>query len=249
MERYLEGSVAIVTGGSRGIGRAIAIELARRGAKVAFSYISRSDAAQETIAACAAVDGTATAFQCDVINSEQVQESVDRVVTDFGRVDILVNNAGISRDGLFVRMKDEDWNLTLATNLNGAFYFARAVTKPMMKARGGRIINISSVVGEMGNAGQASYVTSKAGLIGFTKSLAVELASRSITVNAVAPGFIETEMTDVLDDKTKEAHLSHIPLKRFGSASEVAAVVSFLSSPAAAYITGQTIRVNGGMYL
>lgn len=249
MERYLDGAVALVTGGSRGIGRAIAVELAARGAQVLFSYVSRPDAAEETVAACEAVGGRAESVQFDVAIGEQVQVAVEKIVKDRGKIDILVNNAGITRDGLFVRMKDDDWHQTLAVNLNGAFFCARAVSKPMIKARRGAIINISSVVGEMGNVGQAPYVTSKAGLIGFTKALACELAMRNITVNAVAPGFIETEMTESLEEKVREEHLSHIPLHRFGTAAEVASAVSFLASPGATYITGQTIRVNGGMYL
>ncbi len=245
----LEGQVALVTGGSRGIGRAISVRLAEQGAFVYVNYRSGEEAAKETVAACQAAGGDGQALGFDVGSSESVDEAVAQIKSEKGKIDILVNNAGISKDGLFIRMKDEDWHTTLNINLNGSFYVARAAAKLMMKARTGTIINISSVVGEMGNAGQAPYVSSKAGLIGLTKSLARELASRGITVNAITPGFIETDMTAALDEKLQEEHLKAIPLSRYGKPEEIAGAVSFLASPDAKYITGQVLGVNGGMYM
>lgn len=249
MSGILTNQVALVTGGSRGIGREVCIQLASMGAHVFVNYNARSDAANEAVAACKAVGGSAEVVGFSVADSDAVEKAIDAIKEKAGRLDILVNNAGISKDGLLVRMKDSDWADTLATNLNGAFYCGRAAAKIMMRARSGRIINMSSVTAEMGNAGQVPYVSSKAGLIGLTKAMAKELGSRGVTVNALTPGFIETEMTGKLAEETKAEYLKNIPLGRFGSAKEVAEVVGFLASPAAAYITGQVIGINGGMYM
>jgi 3-oxoacyl-[acyl-carrier protein] reductase len=216
---------------------------------VIINYSASSGAADETAALCKALGGSAEVVGFNVGDSAAVDQALDQLKEKHGKLDILVNNAGISKDGLFIRMKDSDLEETLNVNLKGAIYCARAAAKIMLKARSGRIVNISSVVGEMGNAGQASYVTSKAGLIGLTKALAKELASRNVTVNAVTPGFIETQMTEALDPKVREGHLSYIPLARYGKADEVAKLVSFLVSDDAAYITGQVIGINGGMYM
>lgn len=245
----LSGQVALVTGGSRGIGRAVCVKLASLGAEVYVNYASRADAAEETVALCVAAGGKASAIGFDVANSASVDSAVDSIKEKSGRLDILVNNAGIAKDGLFVRMKDEDWAQTLAINLSGAFYCSRAASKIMMKARSGRIINMSSVIGEMGNAGQTSYAASKAGLIGLTKSLAKELGSRSVTVNAITPGFIETDMTEGLDAGHKEELLKGIPLGRIAKPAEVAELVAFLAGSGSSYITGQVIGINGGMYM
>ena len=247
MNLSLEGKVALVTGGSRGIGRAICLELAQAGARVFVNFAANSQAAEETLALCSQESSQAIRF--DVAESQSVNAAVDAIREQAGGLDILVNNAGITSDGLLVRFKDEDWRRTLAINLDGAFFCARAAAKLMMKTRWGRIINISSVVGEMGNAGQAAYVSSKAGLIGLTKALARELAVRSITVNAVAPGFIETDMTRDLDPALRAQHANSIALGRMGEAKEVACVVAFLASNAASYVTGQVIGVNGGLYM
>ena len=247
MNLSLEGKVALVTGGSRGIGRAICLELAQAGARVFVNFAANSQAAEETLALCSQESSQAIRF--DVAESQSVNAAVDAIREKAGGLDILVNNAGITSDGLLVRFKDEDWRRTLAINLDGAFFCARAAAKLMMKTRWGRIINISSVVGEMGNAGQAAYVSSKAGLIGLTKALARELAVRSITVNAVAPGFIETDMTRDLDPALRAQHANSIALGRMGEAKEVACVVAFLASNAASYVTGQVIGVNGGLYM
>lgn len=249
MTKPLADRVAVVTGGSRGIGRAISINLASKGAKVFVNYSSNPDAAQETVKRCEEAGGEAEAIHFNVGDRESVDTAFTEIKEKAGSIDILVNNAGISKDGLFIRMKDEAWAKTLEVNLNGTFYCSRAAAKVMVKARKGRIINISSVVGEMGNVGQVPYVSSKAGVMGLTKALAKELAARSITVNAISPGFIETDMTAALDDKLKEEHLKHIPLSRYGKAEEVAGLVGYLAADEASYITGQIIGVNGGMYM
>jgi 3-oxoacyl-[acyl-carrier protein] reductase len=241
--------IALVTGASRGIGRSIATSLAKHGAFVIINFSSSPDAANETLAAIREVGGDGELMQFPVQDSAAVDKAFDEIKTKHGQLDILVNNAGISRDGLLLRMKDEDWTQTLAVNLQGAFFCGRAAAKLMLKSRWGRIINISSVVGEMGNAGQVPYVASKAGLIGMTKAMAKELASRNITVNAVAPGFIETDMTAALDEKVRAEHMKAIPVGRYGHAEEVAELVTFLCSDSAAYITGQTVGINGGMYM
>lgn len=249
MGKVLENQVAIVTGGSRGIGRAICKQLAEQGAFVYVNFTSRPDAAEETVKLCESVGGNAKAIQFDVSDSAAVDKAVDQIKTEKGRIDILVNNAGIPHDGLFMRLKDEDWQRVININLNGAFYCSRAVSRHMLKARSGRIVHITSVVGEMGNAGQAPYVSAKAALIGLTKSMAKEMAARSVTVNAVAPGFIDTDMTNNLSDELKQQYLSGIPLGRYGTGDEVASAVTFLAGPSASYITGEIIRVNGGLYM
>lgn len=244
-----ETKVAVVTGGSRGIGRAICVELAGQGYHVIVNYSSRADAAEETVALCEQAGGTASIAGFNVADSEAVAKAFEEIKAERGRVDVLVNNAGITKDGLMIRTKDEAWQSVIDVNLSGPFYCCRAVAKIMSKARTGRIINISSVVGEMGNAGQVNYVSSKAGLIGMTKTLARELAARSITVNAVTPGFVSTDMTAGLDEKVKEEHMKVIPLKRYGEAEDIASAVGFLASDKAGYITGQVLGINGGMYM
>ena len=243
-----KGKVAIVTGASRGIGRSIALALAAEGARIV-----AVDMAPEGVEALAteikAMGGEALAVQGNVTVSADTERMVDAAVEAFGRVDILVNNAGITRDGLLLRMKDEDWDAVLTVNLKGAFLCTRAASKVMTKQRYGRVINIASVVGQMGNAGQANYCASKAGLIGLTKSNARELAKRNVTVNAVAPGFIATDMTDVLPEKVKQDLTAQIPLERLGSADDIANAVVFLAMERSGYITGQVIGVNGGMYM
>ena len=239
---------ALVTGGSRGIGRAVCLALAARGMRVAVNYAGNAAAAEEVVQAClrrGAPD--AFAVQADVSDTEQARALVAAVTERWGGVDVLVNNAGITRDGLMMRMSEQDFDAVLATNLKGAFACMQAVMRPMMKQRWGRIVNLSSVVGLRGNLGQANYAASKAGLIGMSKSAAKELASRGITVNCVAPGFIETDMTAVLPESVRTALLGQIPLARLGAAEEVAAAVAFLASPEAAYITGQVLCVDGGM--
>lgn len=245
----LTDKTAIVTGGSRGIGRAIAVALAAEGAKVAVVYAGNAAAAEETLALIKEQGGNAVAMQCDVADDAAVSAMVSAVKDQFGSVDILVNNAGITRDGLLMRMKESDWQAVLDTNLTGVFHCTKAVAKLMMKQRSGAIVNITSVVGQTGNAGQANYAAAKAGMIGFTKSVAKELASRGIRVNAVAPGCIDTDMTAVLSDAVKDAMLSSIPLGRVAQPEEVAKAVVFLTSDNASYITGQVLNVDGGMVM
>ena len=241
---HLEGKVAIVTGASRGIGRAVAINLAQSGADVVVNYSGSEGAAQETVEAVQALGRKAIKIKANVVAA-----MVEEAHKEFGHIDILVNNAGITRDGLLMRMKDEDFDAVIDINLKGVYLVTKAVSKIMMKQRSGRIINMTSVVGVIGNAGQTNYAASKAGVIGFTKSCAKELASRGITVNAIAPGFINTDMTDVLPEKVKEAMVAEIPLGRMANAEEVATVATFLASDFANYITGQVINVDGGMVM
>lgn len=245
----LEGKVAFVTGGSRGIGKAIALSLAEAGADVAINYAGNVAAAEEVAAEIKKMGRRALILQGDVSKTEIAAEMMDAVVAEFGHCDILVNNAGITRDGLLMRMKEEDWDAVLNTNLKGVYNCTKAAIKYMMKQKSGKIVNISSVVGVMGNAGQANYAAAKAGCIGFTKSVAKEVASRGITVNAVAPGFIATDMTNVLPEKVVEEMAAGIPLKRAGQPVDVAKAVLFLVSDDAAYITGQTLHVDGGMVM
>ncbi len=245
----LKGKVAVVTGGSRGIGRAICERLAAAGAKVIVNYSRSSGAADEVVAVIKDRGGESEAVQFDVGNAEQVEAAFKDIISSHGAVHILVNNAGITSDSLLVRAKTEDWQRTLDVNLSGCFYCARAVAKAMMKAREGRIVNVSSVIGQTGNAGQAAYSASKAGIFGLTKSLAKELASRGVTVNAVAPGYIATEMTEGLTEDLKQGILDQIPANRIGDAVDVAEVVAFLCEPRSAYVTGQVVGVNGGMYM
>lgn len=245
----LGGKIALVTGASRGIGRAIALTLAKEGAKVAVNYAGNVEAANEVKKSIEDAGGEAIVIGADVSKSEAAEKMVEEVVQKFGGIDILVNNAGITRDGLLARMKDEDFDAVINTNLKGVFYATRAVTKIMMKARKGRVINMASVVGITGNAGQANYSAAKAGVIGFTKTVAKELAGRGITANAIAPGFIETDMTAVVPEKAKEAMLQNIPVKRAGKPEDVANAVLFLASDMAGYITGQVLNVDGGMVM
>ncbi|WP_322816480.1 3-oxoacyl-[acyl-carrier-protein] reductase [Chloroflexus sp.] len=245
----LSGRVAIVTGGSRGIGRATAERLAGSGAAVVVNYRGNAAAAEATVAAITAAGGTAIVVQGDVSQPADVEQMVKTTLERFGRIDILVNNAGITRDTLLLRMKESDFDEVIATNLRGVFLCTRAVLRPMTKQRFGRIINITSVVGLTGNVGQANYAAAKAGILGFTKSTAREMASRGITVNAIAPGFIETEMTEALNEEARKAILATIPLGRFGQPAEVAGLVCFLASDAGAYISGQTLTIDGGMVM
>ena len=241
------GKTAVVTGGSRGLGRAVCLELAAGGANVVLCYAGNENAANETAAACEALGAKVLAVRCDVADSAQVKALMDEALKAFGRIDILVNNAGISRDGLLMMMKETDFDDVINTNLKGAFLCMKAVARTMMKQRYGRIVNLSSVVGLRGNAGQVNYAASKAGVIGMTKSLAKELASRGVTVNAVAPGFMETDMTAAMPEAAKTATLTAIPMGRMGAAEDVAKAVAFLASKEAGYITGQVLAVDGGM--
>jgi len=244
----LQGKVAIVTGASQGIGRDTALALAAAGAKVALAARNEEKLAS-LLAEITEAGGEGLAVKMDVADAEQVKHGFKQVLDKFGRLDILVNNAGITRDGLAVRMKLEDWDAVLRTNLTGAHLCIQQALSTMMRARSGRIINITSVVAQMGNAGQANYVAAKAGLIGLTKAIAMEIASRNVTVNAVAPGFIDTPMTEALPDKVKEDMKTRIPLARMGTPREVAAAIVFLASDEAGYITGHVLDVNGGLYL
>ena len=247
--KTLEGKVAVVTGGSRGIGRAIATELAKHGADIAFTGRSLNDNTRSLESELAQLGVKAKAYATDAADYIASEEFIKEVLQEFGKIDILVNNAGITKDGLLMRMSEEQWDEVLRVNLKSAFNLTKAVTMPMMRARQGSIINISSVVGVTGNAGQANYAASKAGLIGFTKATAKELGSRGIRINAIAPGFIQTDMTDVLDPKMVEEWSKSIALRRLGTPEEVAQVVAFLSSDAASYITGQVLNVCGGMVM
>lgn len=245
----LEGKIAVVTGGSRGIGRAICLHLARSGATVIVNYVSRPDAAEATVAAIKENGGNGAAYQFNVSDADQVQAAFKKIVADFGRVDILVNNAGITRDGLVAMMKEESWDEVLDTNLKGAFNCIKAVSRPMMKQRWGRIVSITSVIGFAGNAGQANYAAAKAGMVGLTRSVARELASRGVTVNGVAPGYIDTDMTRDLPAEVTEKIKGEIPMNSLGTVDDVAAAVAYLVSEEARYVTGQFIHVNGGMYM
>ena len=249
----LDGQIAIVTGAARGIGQKIAVKLASEGAKIAVIDL-KAEWCEETVEAVKAAGSDALALGCNVAVSQEVDACVKEVIAKFGKVDIMINNAGITKDGLLMRMSDEDWDAVLNVNLKGTFLFTRAVARPMMKNKaadgtqlGGAIINIASVVGIMGNAGQANYTASKGGVIALTKTTAKELGSRNVRCNAVAPGFIQSKMTDVLPDDVKKAYMDTIPLKRFGTAEDIAKCVAFLAGPDADYITGQIISVNGGM--
>ena len=243
----LKGKAALVTGGSRGIGRAVCLELARRGACVAVNYAGNAAAAEETVESCKAMGVDAFSVQADVADAAACDAMVKEVLSRFGRLDILVNNAGITRDGLMPMLKDADWDAVLDANLKGAFHCMRAAYRPMMKQKYGRVVNLSSIVGLRGNAGQANYAASKAGLIGLTKSMAKELAGRNVTVNAVAPGFIDTDMTAALPEKARESMLASIPMGRLGKGEDVAKAVAFFAGDGAGYVTGQVLCVDGGM--
>ena len=245
----LAGKVALVTGASRGIGKAIACKLAREGAKVIIKYNGSKEKAEAVKSEIEAAGGQAEVYQCDVSDYTACETFIQTVIKEEGSLDILVNNAGITKDGLLMKMSEEDFDKVLDTNLKGAFNTIRFASRQMLRQKGGRIINMSSVVGVSGNAGQANYAASKAGVIGLTKAAARELASRGITVNAIAPGFIETDMTDVLSDKVKEASEAQIPLGHFGKPEDVAAAAAFLASEEAGYITGQVLHVDGGMVM
>lgn len=245
----LTGKVALVTGASRGIGQATAIELAKAGADIVVNFIGNEAVAQETVEKIEALGRKAIKIKANVGDADDVQAMVDEAVAAFGHIDILVNNAGITRDGLLIRMKDSDWDEVLNINLKGVYLVTKAVAKLMVKQRAGHIINMTSVSGVTGNVGQANYAAAKAGVIGFTKTCAKELAARGITVNAVAPGFIETAMTDVLPEKIKEGIAATVPFGRMGQPEEIASVVTFLASDFASYITGQVLNVDGGMVM
>ncbi len=246
-EKRLKGKNALVTGGSRGIGRAICLRLAEDGAHVAINYASNEEAARQVLNTIENMGGTATLLPFDVSDTSQVKEKISSFIKEHGPIQILINNAGITRDALLARMKEDDWDKVISVNLKGAFNCVQACSRAMMKARWGRIINIGSVVGTSGNPGQANYAAAKAGLEGFTKTVAKEMATRGITSNLVAPGFIETDMTAALPEKVKDRLLGEIPMGRMGNTSEVAAAVAFLASEEASYITGHTMHVNGGL--
>ncbi|MBU2701210.1 3-oxoacyl-[acyl-carrier protein] reductase [Sporomusaceae bacterium BoRhaA] len=246
---HLGGKVAIVTGASRGIGRAVALKLAQAGAKVVINYAGNVKAAEEVLESIQHLNGEAILIQGDVSKASDMGELIKQTLEQFGRIDILVNNAGITRDNLLMRMKEDDWDAVLNTNLKGVYYCTKAVAKIMMKQRYGKIVNMTSVVGVTGNAGQSNYAAAKAGVIGFTKSMAKELASRNITVNAVAPGFIATDMTKDLPDAVKETMAGEIPLARLGQPDDIGNAVLFLASDFSSYITGQTLHVDGGMVM
>ena len=243
----LTGKVALVTGGSRGIGAAVCRELARLGAAVAVNYAGNAAAANQTVEACRALGAPAVAIQADIADPAACEDLVSQVLAQFGRIDILVNNAGITKDNLLLRLSEQDFDMVLDTNLKGAFCCMKAVYRPMMKQKSGRIISISSIVGLHGNAGQANYAASKAGLIGMSKAVAKELAGRGVTVNLVAPGFIDTDMTAALPEAAKASLLSSIPMQKLGTPEDIAHCVAFLASDEAGYITGQVLSVDGGM--
>ncbi|MGD9948444.1 MAG: 3-oxoacyl-ACP reductase FabG [Desulfobulbus sp.] len=245
----LEKMVALVTGGSRGIGRAICQRLASMGAVVGINYVSNPTAAEETLAQIDAAGGKGFTVRFDVADADAVQKNIKEIISTHGQIDILVNNAGITRDGLMARMKEDDWDSVLDTNLKGAFLCSKAVMRTMMKKRWGRIINVSSVVGFVGNSGQVNYGAAKAGMVGMTKSIARELAGRNITVNCIAPGYIVTDMTDGLTEDVQETLKAQIPMGILGTPEDVAGSVAFLASPDSNYVTGQTLHVNGGMYM
>ena len=249
MSGALTGQVALVTGGSRGIGRAIALRLAAAGATAVVNFRENSAAAEETVGLIAAAGGRSSTSRFDVGDAEAVRVGVQNIVDEHGRLDLLVNNAGVSVDALLLRLKEEDWERVLRTNLTGVFHCTKAAVRAMVRARYGRIVNLTSVVAEMGNAGQVAYASAKAGVIGFTKSLAREVAARGITVNAVAPGLVETDMTAGLDDRQRSFYTNVIPAGRIATPEDVAAAVAFLASPEAGYITGQVLHVNGGLYM
>lgn len=248
MSEFL-GKIVLVTGGSRGIGRAIALELGRQGATIVVNYNNNEAAAEAVVSEIKATGGDGQAYGCDVSDADQVTEMFKAITKEYGRLDILVNNAGTTRDNVIMMLKPEDFDIVIDTNLRSAWLCSKAASRTMMKQRSGRIINITSVVGIAGNGGQTNYAASKAGLIGLTKSLAKEIAPRGVTVNAVAPGFIETDMTAELSEEIKKAAIDHIPLGRMGSPEDVAKAVAFLAGDAAAYITGQVIVVDGGMVM
>ncbi len=245
--KTLNNQTALVTGGSRGIGRAIALAMAEEGANVAILYAGNETAAAQTVQEAEAFGVKALSYRCDVSSEQAVKETVDQVLKDFGRVDILVNNAGIVRDGFLLSMKEEAFDDVINTNLKGAFHLIRQLYSHMMRRKSGRIINISSIVGLNGNAAQANYAAAKAGIIGLTKSTAKELAARGVTCNAIAPGFIHSDMTDAMPEKARDAISSQIPMKRVGQPQDVAALAVFLAGPGASYITGEVIRVDGGL--